>query len=531
MEENKMRPSRPKLIFLFLSICLILPVEFVWSGPNSGADIIFWARSVVNYPRLDGQPPNKSDNYGIVFDYSNWVRVNDKVTFDCTGIVCWAAGLRRHYFLSNYTIQPLLNSGSWFALQKGNIVASSAHMMIFDYWKDGKDGSQDTDVAILIHASASANKVIEDEISRGWLQNNSFAPYSFKSDSTNPSVSVSGIVNNGLYNTSRTVFFSVSDNVAGSDFYAYGEYPPNGGTKFARNTNQTFSNDGNYTVRFYASDWALNITDFNNAFTIDKTAPATFVLTSPADNVWTNTNMPNFSWSASSDAGSGLAKYQLYINGALNRDNIPPSATTATPVSALANGSHSWYVRAVDNAGNIRDSSSVRIVKIDTAPPTISNRHPVSFFYTNNPRPTISANYSDVESGINTASVALKVNGYAVPASVGPNSVSYTPTSDLSERHHYIQLAVNDNIGNAVESSWDFYTDFTAPLGEISLNDTNSRYPEALSDGILSIYTWAKFNLHFMLNGTTTSSNMQYEYKYRFNYATLNLFAGMSWAY
>lgn len=90
----------------------------------------------------------------------------------------------------------------------------------------------------------------------------------------------------------------------------------------------------------------------------DVTVPSAFTLTSPADNSSTSNSRPTLSWNASSDSESGLNKYQLYIDNVLDTDNISNSATSTTPTGALSCGSHTWYVRAIDNAGNASDSSS-----------------------------------------------------------------------------------------------------------------------------------------------------------------------------
>jgi len=112
---------------------------------------------------------------------------------------------------------------------------------------------------------------------------------------------------------------------------------------------------------------------------VDATLPASFDLITPADNSWTNSLMPTFQWSASVDAGSGLAKYQLWVDGALNRDNISTSATSTTPVNILSNGSHIWQIKAVDAVGNVRSSTQSWTIKVDNQPPGYSNSSALSF--------------------------------------------------------------------------------------------------------------------------------------------------------
>ena len=64
--------------------------------------------------------------------------------------------------------------------------------------------------------------------------------------------------------------------------------------------------------------------DTAGVFVLDTTPPAAFELISPANDDCMKSDGLTFTWQASSDASSGLAKYQLYINENLNQDDIPP---------------------------------------------------------------------------------------------------------------------------------------------------------------------------------------------------------------
>jgi len=104
----------------------------------------------------------------------------------------------------------------------------------------------------------------------------------------------------------------------------------------------TFTYQGGYSTHTFALEK-------------DVTGPSAFTLSSP-DNNSSVSNRPTLSWNATSDSESGLSKYQLYSDGALNRDNISNSANSSEPVNDLSCGSHTWYVKAIDNAGNSTNS-------------------------------------------------------------------------------------------------------------------------------------------------------------------------------
>ncbi|MFA5973225.1 MAG: LamG domain-containing protein, partial [Lentimicrobiaceae bacterium] len=112
---------------------------------------------------------------------------------------------------------------------------------------------------------------------------------------------------------------------------------------------------------------------------VDATQPTSFNLISPTDNSWTASLQPTLTWSASNDVSSGLAKYQLWIDGILNRDNIPPSTTSTTPLIDLKNGNYTWEIKSVDNVGNIKSSAQNWVINVDNLPPGSPNVSALSF--------------------------------------------------------------------------------------------------------------------------------------------------------
>lgn len=87
----------------------------------------------------------------------------------------------------------------------------------------------------------------------------------------------------------------------------------------------------------------------------DATGPLAFSPSSPANGANVGSTQ-TFTWNATTDPSAGLAKYQLYVDGALNQDNI--TGTSFSPATSFSCGNHPWYVRAVDNAGNGTNSDT-----------------------------------------------------------------------------------------------------------------------------------------------------------------------------
>jgi hypothetical protein len=79
--------------------------------------------------------------------------------------------------------------------------------------------------------------------------------------------------------------------------------------------------------------------------------------------------------------------------------------------------------------------------------------------------PAISATLYDELAGIDTTSVVMTVDSIVVSAVVTPTSVTYTPTTDLSEGSHAATVDASDVAGNpATQASWSFTVDITAPV-------------------------------------------------------------------
>ena len=130
--------------------------------------------------------------------------------------------------------------------------------------------------------------------------------------------------------------------------------------------------EGQHTLTYSSVDTSNNTeTNKTQSFKIDAVAPSAFDISSPADGSSTdNASLPTFTWAASSDSGSGMAKYQLYIDGALSRDSLSPSSTSYTVTTPLTPGSHTWYIQAVDSAGNTTKSTSTFTINVaDVVPP------------------------------------------------------------------------------------------------------------------------------------------------------------------
>ncbi|MDX6547285.1 MAG: large repetitive protein [Gaiellales bacterium] len=142
---------------------------------------------------------------------------------------------------------------------------------------------------------------------------------------------------------------------------------PLGQTTATSFTDGTLPSEGMHSYQVRAEDAAGNHSSqyATLAVTVDHTAPV-----APASVVAAaspTSTSPVLTWTASSDAGSGISGYRLLRNGV-----VVASVTSTSYVDAAAPaGSDCYAVQAIDKAGNLSPSSPAVTVTVDRTPPTV----------------------------------------------------------------------------------------------------------------------------------------------------------------
>ena len=199
---------------------------------------------------------------------------------------------------------------------------------------------------------------------------------------------------------------------------------------------------------------------------IDLIPPTAPILIAPENNGFINVARPNFIFLKSTD-DSGIAKYQLFLDGVLLIDNLTSELATivVTAPRALREGQHTWYVKAFDNAGNyafsstwhftidltppfiivtdIEEATNLNFSSIDltTIPPgttvTTRSRRP-AFFGRGEPGATLQINLQDKKS-------------YQFKTTVGSDGrFALIPDQDLANDTYEVTLISFDQAGNTV---------------------------------------------------------------------------------
>jgi len=179
-----------------------------------------------------------------------------------------------------------------------------------------------------------------------------------------------------------------------------------------------------------------------------------------------------------SDGQSGVDLSSLTIN--LNSTEITAScdtgATEATCTSpVLAEGSHTVDATVLDVAGNSASDTFTFEVSFtaDVTPPVVSIVAPPDRVF-NDSTPPIRVEYSDADSGLETSTFDMVVDGASAVANctIGPAAADCTPDA-LSVGSHTIEARIADRAGNTgfAAHTVEIFDDLTPPTVTIQAPD------------------------------------------------------------
>jgi hypothetical protein len=161
-----MAKERIKKTFSCLLIAFLLVSE-AKGAINPGGTIVSNAIGYLGRPYVKGAPFNKEAEYddgnnkwGGIFSPQGAYTGG----FDCSGLVSWCAGLRRHFF--TWELYKLTDSIKWENLQPDDRLLGSGHTLIFEKWVSKIGTKTDKWKVGVIHASHSKKRVRRDRVRR-----------------------------------------------------------------------------------------------------------------------------------------------------------------------------------------------------------------------------------------------------------------------------------------------------------------------------------------------------------------------------
>ena len=283
------------------------------------------------------------------------------------------------------------------------------------------------------------------------------ASFTWTVDTTAPTVSIDSKPAALTNHTDATFTFSGEPN-------ARFECALDGGAFQPCTSPQSYSSlaDGSHTFQVRATN-QVGTTGAPASFTwtVDTTAPTVSIDSKPA--ALTNHTDATFTFS-----GEPNARFECALDGGAFKSCLSP-----TGYSALADGDHTFQVRATDAAGNTGTPASFNwtvdttapTVSIDSQPAALTNATDATFTFSSEPN----------------ANLGCKLDGGAFQPCTSPQSYS-----NLADGSHTFQVRATDAAGNTgTPASFTWTIDTVAPTVSI---DT---HPAANSNSDLSTFTFS----------------------------------------
>jgi len=231
--------------------------------------------------------------------------------------------------------------------------------------------------------------------------------------------------------------------------------------------------EGAHTFSVRATDLLGNVEPSppSRSWTVDLTAPADPSLAQPASGAPHQRASPVFEWSTTTDNLTGVDRYELWVDGALRRTVAPASCgatCSATLAEPLADGSHSWQVRAVDGVGNEAASAS-RSFSVDAlAPGIFALAGPADDAVTTSRRPGLSWQAA-VDDGVGIGGYDVFLDDQPAAAGLPASATTFTPAADLADGVHRWRVVARDRYGyERTSSTRQFTVDTTPPAATIT---------------------------------------------------------------
>jgi probable HAF family extracellular repeat protein len=197
-------------------------------------------------------------------------------------------------------------------------------------------------------------------------------------DSQPPSAPSITSPQNNSYDTDGS--FSVSGSAEASSTVELFEGTTSKGTTKADSSSGAWSidlsglSDGSHTNKARATDGDGNSSSASNSVTVtvDSAPPETIIASGPSGP--TNDNTPTFTFSGSDNLSQAWnLRFSYKVDGGAWSSYSSETSVTLGGASGLSEGSHTFYVKARDEAGNENQSPAERSFTVDTTQPMVVN--------------------------------------------------------------------------------------------------------------------------------------------------------------
>ncbi len=296
------------------------------------------------------------------------------------------------------------------------------------------------------------------------------ATFTWVIDATPPDTTITANPTNPSTSTSGSFSFT-GDDGGGSGVASYHCQLDGGGFSTCTSP-QNYSGlaEGSHTFQVRAVDGVGNSdpTPASYTWVVDTTGPETAITAGPA-NPSAGANA-SFSFTGSDPGGSGVTGFECVLDG-----GAAAPCTSPQSYSGLADGGHTFGVRAVDAAGNADPTPAVFTWTIDTAPPDTT----IDSTPSNPSGSSVAFSFSGTDSGTGVASFECSLDNGAVTVCTSPQSYS-----SLAGGSHTFAVRALDGAGNPDPSPASFTWNVDATPPSVTINQASTQADPATASPV-----------------------------------------------
>jgi large repetitive protein len=280
------------------------------------------------------------------------------------------------------------------------------------------------------------------------------------SDTTPPDTSITSQPSNPSNSSSASFSFTGTDNLTSASSLTF-ECKLDAGAFTSCTSPKSYSGlaDGSHTFQVRATDAAGNTDATPASFTwfVDTTAPDTSIDTNPSD--------PSSDTSASfTFSGTDNHSVAEALSFECQLDSGGWASCTSPETVSVAQGSHTFEVRATDEVGNIDDTPAVYTWFVDTTPPDVSIDSTLSN-PTNSTAAAFTFSATDNHSASGDIDFGCQIDGGGFASCTSPKTYL-----GVGEGSHTFDVKSRDEAGNEDTASYTWFVDTTAPETSIDMS-------------------------------------------------------------
>ena len=215
--------------------------------------------------------------------------------------------------------------------------------------------------------------------------------------------------------------------------------------------------DGEYTIEAIATDANGKTAKATVVFSVSLPVPTVSILTPTAGQILDH-GKPVIS-------GSFSGADEIVVAATIDGNAVEVSVNennefTYTPSEALSHGEHTIAVEVTD--GNERTAKTSSVFTVDIPGPTVAINSPAPGQTYDHGKPMLQGEFSGVE-----ASVAVTVNGAAIPVVVEGNEFTFTPPVRIDDGEYTVEAIATDANGKTAKATVVFSVSLPVPTVSI----------------------------------------------------------------